>query len=286
MQRGLESTRPVDKKIQSTYSYRNKCSVKVFINVCEALISRCDMPFRCKCDDYFRIIKIIPQLGCRTGGVSLQVEINRVMKGDNLNFWQKYARLYGPLMAVTGKDYYRSLCEDITRNFSGSERALELACGSGQLSFMLARRCASLIATDFSENMIAEARRKDDGSIAGLSFDVKDATSTGYPSSSFDVVVIANALHIMPDPEAVMSEISRILKPGGRLFAPTFVLNEGKGFRPFVKLISLFGFKAFRKWTRGDLVAFVQAHGFRVTSSRLRPSGVSPLAEIEAIRDL
>lgn len=207
------------------------------------------------------------------------------MKGDNLNFWQRYAKLYGPLMAVTGKDFYRSLCEDITKDFSGCENVLELACGSGQLSFMLARRCTSLIATDFSENMIAEARRKDDGSIAGLSFDVKDATSTGYPSSSFDVVVIANALHIMPDPKAVMSEISRVLKPGGRLFAPTFVLNEGKGFRPFVKLISLFGFKAFKKWTREELVDFVQAHGFRVTSCHLVPSGVSPLAEIEAVQN-
>ena len=216
----------------------------------------------------------------------MPAKIDRVMKGDNLNFWQRYSKLYGPLMNVTGKGFYRDLCEDITRDFSGSEKVLELACGSGQLSFMLARRCASLVATDFSENMIAEARKKDDGSTEGLSFDVKDETSTGYPSSSFDVVIIANALHIIPDPEAVMSEISRILKPGGRLFAPTFVLNEGKGFRPFVKLISLFGFKAFRKWTRGELVDFVQTHGFRVTSSRLRPSSVSPLAEIEAIRDL
>lgn len=56
---------------------------------------------------------------------------------------------------------------------------LELACGSGQLSFMLAGRCRSLIATDFSENMIAEARKKDCGSVGGLSFDVKDATATG-----------------------------------------------------------------------------------------------------------
>ena len=127
------------------------------------------------------------------------------MKGDNLNFWQRYAKLYGPLMAVTGKDFYRSLCEDITKDFSGCENVLELACGSGQLSFMLARRCTSLIATE--------------------------------------------------------------------------------GFRPFVKLISLFGFKAFKKWTREELVDFVQAHGFRVTSCHLVPSGVSPLAEIEAVQN-
>ncbi len=207
------------------------------------------------------------------------------MKGDNKGFWQRYARWYGPLMNVTGKGFYRNLCEDITENFSGTEKVLELACGSGQLSFMLAEKSGSLVATDFSENMVAAARKKDDGGIPGLSFDVKDATATGYPSGSFDVVVIANALHIMPDPDAALAEIRRVLKPGGRLFAPTFVLDEGQGFKPFVKLISLFGFKAFQKWTLSELIAFIESRGFRVTAHRLVSSGVSPLAEIEAVPD-
>jgi ubiquinone/menaquinone biosynthesis C-methylase UbiE len=132
--------------------------------------------------------------------------------------------------------------------------------------------------------MVAEARKKDDGSVKELSFDVRDATATGYPDASFDVVVIANALHIVPDPEAVLKEIHRILKPGGRLFAPTFVLNEGKGFRPFVKLISLFGFKAFNKWNLDELVSFVETGGFRMIGHRLMKSGVSPLAAIEAVK--
>ncbi len=206
------------------------------------------------------------------------------MKGDNKGFWQTFARVYGPLMNITGKGFYASLCDEITRGFSGDEDALELACGSGQLSFMLARRCRTLVATDFSENMVAEARKKDDGSVKELSFDVRDATATGYPDASFDVVVIANALHIVPDPEAVLKEIHRILKPGGRLFAPTFVLNEGKGFRPFVKLISLFGFKAFNKWNLDELVSFVETGGFRMIGHRLMKSGVSPLASIEAVK--
>ncbi len=206
------------------------------------------------------------------------------MKGDNKEFWQRYAKWYGPLMNVTGKGFYRNLCEDITEDFSGTEKVLELACGSGQLSFMLAKKCGSLIATDFSENMVEAARKKDDGSIPGLSFEVKDATATGYASGIFDVVVIANALHIMPDPDAALSEIRRILKPGGRLFAPTFALDEGKTFKPFVKLISLFGFNACNKWTLEELLDFIESRGFRVTTHRLVSSGVSPLAEIEAVR--
>lgn len=96
-------------------------------------------------------------------------------------------------------------------------------------------------ATDFSENMIVEARKKPRSS--RLHFSVQDATALLYAPDSFDAVVISNALHIMPHPELALAEIKRVLKPGGILYAPTFVHGRGAGFRLRAWLLTLAGFK-------------------------------------------
>ena len=61
--------------------------------------------------------------------------------------------------------------------------------------------------------MIAQAKLKPRG--AGLHFSVQDATSLPYADETFDAVLIANALHIMPRPKKALAEIYRVLKPGG-----------------------------------------------------------------------
>lgn len=103
---------------------------------------------------------------------------------------------------------------------------LELACGSGQLSFSLSKYTKSWIRTDFSEQMICEAKKS--GEYENLIFEIADATSLSFEDGKFDCVLIANALHIMPNPYKAMKEIYRVLKPNGISFAPTFLFKEGK----------------------------------------------------------
>ena len=80
-----------------------------------------------------------------------------------------------------------------------------------------------------AEGMIREAKKGDYPS--NLTFEVADATALPYKDDSFDVVLIANALHVMPEPEKALSEIDRVLKPGGILMYSTCTLvraeNEG-----------------------------------------------------------
>ena len=164
--------------------------------------------------------------------------------GDSKDFWQRTAKSYGPFMKLSGK-LYDAICERMRPGLTRDMNVLELACGSGQLSFRLAGAVRLWEATDFSQNMIAEARKQPCSS--RLHFSVQDATALPYAPDSFDAAVISNALHIMPRPELALAEIKRVLKPGGILYAPTFVHGRGAGFRLRARLLTLAGFKVYFK---------------------------------------
>ena len=200
-------------------------------------------------------------------------------KTDNKAFWQRIAKLYAPFMKGSDR-LYAAICDRIRAGLKRDMNILELACGSGQLSLRLSTHVQLWEATDFSENMIREAKKK---SCSGrLHFSVQDATNLPYADSSFDAVVIANALHIMPNPERALSEIRRVLKPGGLLYAPTFVHGKGAGFRLRTRLLSLAGLRVYSPWTAGEFADYISGRGFEVTKTELLGKSLAPLCYLEA----
>ena len=80
--------------------------------------------------------------------------------------------------------------------------------------------------------------------------------------------MIANALHIMPQPEKALKEIHRVLKKDGILFAPTFVYERGYPKLP-IWLMEKAGFKTYHKWQREELKEYVGNKGFCVVGVTL-----------------
>jgi len=195
------------------------------------------------------------------------------VKDDNQAFWQRASVLYGPLMGRSS-GLYSQICGNIRPFLRRDMNVLELACGTGQLSFPLACRVRLWEATDFSPSMIEQAKRRP-GSCR-LRFSVQDATALPYGGGTFDAVVIANALHIMPHPELALAEIRRVLKPDGLLFAPTFVQGQG-GPHLWLWLLGLAGFRTFFKWDAAAFTAFLESHGFNVTEQQVLEGGPAPL---------
>lgn len=198
----------------------------------------------------------------------------------NKGFWDRWAGQYDRTMAGCG-DLYRQIAGRIKESLNREMNVLELACGTGLLSEKLAGRVKLLEATDFSEAMIRQAKAKKSSS--RLHFSVQDATILPYAPASFDAVVIANALHIMPQPEKALAEIRRVLKPGGRLYAPTFVHGKGAGFRLRDRGMALIGFKVFSKWSPEEFAAYIAAHGFEVTRTERLGGRIAPLCYLEAV---
>ena len=110
---------------------------------------------------------------------------------------------------------------------------LELATGTGLIAKHIVNAAAHIEATDASAEMIAEAKR--DNHSAKLYFSVQDMFCLPYAKESFDVVIVSNALHIVPQPEKALAEIRRVLKDDGVLIAPTFTHGNGT-LRGIIKL--------------------------------------------------
>lgn len=106
---------------------------------------------------------------------------------------------------------------------------LEVGVGTG-LSLELYKPELQVTGIDFSEQMLEKARRK--VARRGLSQVAElrqmDARTLDFPDASFDTVAAMHVLSVVPDPEQVMAEIARVLKPGGRVVITNhFVRTKG-----------------------------------------------------------
>ena len=192
---------------------------------------------------------------------------------NNKQFWDRCARFYTAIQQRSNRKLYDELNRMCMSHLTEKMDVLELACGSGQFTFPLCSRVRSWEATDFSESMIAEAEKIP----CTAHFSVQDAACLPYGNRQFDVVLIGNALHIMPQPRKALSEIHRVLKDGGILLAPTFVY-EGRINRLRMWLTTLLGFKTFHRWKEEDFISFTEGSKFRCISSELVPGDPLPVA--------
>ena len=181
---------------------------------------------------------------------------------DNKGFWNRWAKRYDFAMSGDGRTYAQ-IVSRMKKVLSKDMAVLELACGTGLLSVRIAGSVKLLEATDFSEEMIRQAKAKAHSS--RLHFSVQDATNLPYTPGTFDAVVISNALHIMPEPEKALAEIRRVLKQDGILFAPTFTAAESLLGRTRIHIMELSGFRVFHRWTPQEYLRFLQDNGFAVT---------------------
>jgi SAM-dependent methyltransferase len=98
-------------------------------------------------------------------------------------------------------------------------RVLELGAGTGELAARVAEAVGpqgSVVASDIADGMVALLHARLDG-LANVEVVQLDATDIALPPESVDVVVFRMGLMLVPEPEAALREIRRVLRPGGRL---------------------------------------------------------------------
>lgn len=183
---------------------------------------------------------------------------------EHKDFWDKNAGRYDRFMRKDRAAYDEMY--ELLRPVVKAKTVLELATGTGMIAKNIVNAAAHIEATDASAEMIAEAKR--DNHSTKLHFSVQDMFRLPYTEESFDVVIVSNALHIVPQPEKALAEIHRVLKDDGVLIAPTFTHAEnsfsGKVRAFFMKRV---GFPLHSKWTSEEYLSFLQQNGWAVRKS-------------------
>ena len=198
---------------------------------------------------------------------------------EQKNFWDKNAGRYDRFMRKDGAAYDEMYAH--IRPVVKAKTVLELATGTGLIAKHIVNAAAHIEATDASAEMIVEAKRNNQS--AKLHFSVQDMFRLPYADKSFDVVIVSNALHIVPRPEKALAEIRRVLK-GGVLIAPTFT-HAGNSFTGKVRafFMKLAGFPLHSRWTSEEYLRFLRQNSWTVRKSAVLKASF-PLTYAECVK--
>lgn len=195
-------------------------------------------------------------------------------------------RIYDPLVALTTREsIFRGVMAEVIGGI-GPTRILDLACGTGTLSCLLKIRLpeVSVSGLDADPVVLELARRKAVKEGITVDFDQGMSFAMPYPDNSFDLVASSLFFHhlTLESKRQTLMEVSRILKPSGRLVIcdwgrPSNILLKAS----FSLVRILDGFEVTRHNYEGRLPAIIDEAGF---SNVVRVKSINaPLGTLDLI---
>ena len=136
---------------------------------------------------------------------------------------QRRAELHSPLADRWMEEIRKYLPENESGN--GRLKILDVGCGTGFFTILLAKQGHQVTGTDLTPDMIANSRILGEEEHVTCDFQVMDAEHLGFSDESFDVVISRNLTWTLPEAAQAYKEWIRVLKPGGLLL--NFDANYG-----------------------------------------------------------
>ena len=196
--------------------------------------------------------------------------------GSSRAYWDSHARLYDWSLRILGTPFPR-LLELAFGAVTRSDNVLEVAAGTGVLTLPLSRAVRRVTATDYADSMVALlARRVAEANATNVRCESADLYTLPYASRSFDVVIAANVLHLVPDLDGALASLRRVLRPGGLLIVPTFCHGQTVKSRTLSRFLALTGFPAQRRFTRSSYCDALRSRDVHIEKSELLP-GLIPI---------
>jgi len=147
---------------------------------------------------------------------------------------------------------------------SGPLDVLDIGCGTGFLSLLLAAQGHRATGVDVASAMLARAREKAAAQGLAISFIEADVETLDLPAASYDLIVERHVIWTLPHPETALDTWQRLLRPGGRLilieghWGPTELREE---YSQIHDRLPLFGGRP-----EAEMAALVRAHGLASVS--------------------
>ena len=140
-------------------------------------------------------------------------------------FWDRVSGIYDLFGTIYNGKVNRKMCGTVAKEIKAEDRVLECACGTGLITAAVAGKCGKLVATDFSEGMLKQTRKKC-RSCSNVEIRSANILDLPFPDELFDVVIAANVIHLLDDPYKALSELDRVCRPDGKLIIPTYVNKD------------------------------------------------------------
>ena len=153
---------------------------------------------------------------------------------DSKTFWDKMAPKYAESQMRSVEDYEHTLARTLS-HLTPEMRVLEMGCGTGTTALRLAQHVKAFVGTDQSSEMIRIARDKAADEHSNIEFRVLGAAESAQLEEGFDVVMGFNLFHLVPDADAVLADIFKMLKPGGLMISKTpCLMDKAFGWKRFL----------------------------------------------------
>lgn len=180
------------------------------------------------------------------------------------DIFSQIAKRYERFNALSSMGAYKAWLSKMVRmaDIQPDDEVLDIAGGTGDVAFSVARksRPAHIRCTDLVDEMLDVARMHyDQGASAGVpvDFQVVDAQDIPYEDASYDVVTMAYGLRNMPKRELALSEMNRVLKPGGKLVCLDFSTPPNPVWRALYNVYLRWMIPFWGKVVTGDSSGFV-----------------------------
>ena len=143
-------------------------------------------------------------------------------------YWSRFARDFDVRNTYVVGEEDMEIVKNHIRSQKNMGTVLELGCGNGTYSEMMAGEAIRIWATDFSDEMLETCADRLTG-LKNLVVEKQNCLDLTYDARQFDTVVMVNLLHIIPNPDVALNEARRVLKRGGQILILSFT-TESMGF--------------------------------------------------------
>lgn len=202
-------------------------------------------------------------------------------------FWDKIAAKYAS-DPVRDESAYQHTLERTKSYLLPSDHVLELGAGTGSTAILLAPGVGHITASDYSANMLEQARAKPEvAALKNLTFVQADVFDPILTDRSYDAVLAHSLIHLVPDTPKLLDHINGLLKPGGMFISKTACLG-GRGWvlrliRMVIPIAKLLGKAPFvNVFSPHELQEMVRAAGFDIVETGDYPAGPPPAHYIVA----